>query len=306
MAKNVVVGYGNVGKLLVADLLARGERVVVAHYKPLTIEGAETVVADATNTEQVAAACTGANRIFITVGLPYKLKVWQAKWPTIITNVIAAAQTNSASIVFFDNIYIYGPSPLQNPITESHLRQPISKKGALRLSLINELEQAMQNGVPVLIVRAADFYGPNVSTSGVTSAIEALQKGKTAYFMGDASTKHTYAYVPDIAAAVVRLALDTDTYNQTWHLPTSGALTGTDFMQQVSAAVGNKGKWSVMTRGSMRFLGIFVPILLELREMMYQFEHDYVLDSSKFAAKYPDFTPTTYEQGIKATIDAIK
>jgi nucleoside-diphosphate-sugar epimerase len=124
--------------------------------------------------------------------------------------------------------------------------------------------------------------------------------------MGDASKVHTYAYVPDIAKAVVRLALDADIYNQTWHLPTSGPITGTDFMQQVSAAVGNKGKWSVMTRKSMRVMGIFVPILLELREMMYQFEHDYVLDSSKFAAKYPDFVPTTYEQGIKATIDATK
>jgi len=33
--------------------------------------------------------------------------------------------------------------------------------------------------------------------------------------------------------------------------------------------------------------------------MLYQFEQDYLFDSSKFRKKFPDFTITTYQDGIR-------
>lgn len=307
MAKNLVIGYGNTGRLIAAELLSKGEKVIIGRHGNAELTGGiEAVTVDVLKKDSVVAAAEGVQRVFVTTGLPYKLKIWQAQWPVIINNVLAACKAANAQLIFIDNIYLYGPAPLQNPITESHPRKPASKKGQVRLNLVNKLESAMQSGQDVLIVRSADFYGPSVNSSGVTMAIESLLKGKTAYFMGTASAKHTYSYVPDLAAATVLLALGKDTYNQTWHAPTSGPITGTDLMKLASKAAGNKGKWSTMTRKSMAAMGVFVPILRELREMMYQFEHDYVLDGSKFAAKYPKFTPTTYEQGIQATVDATK
>jgi len=54
----------------------------------------------------------------------------------------------------------------------------------------------------------------------------------------------------------------------------------------------------------MRLLGLFVPILRELHEMMYQFENDYVFDSSKFQQRFPDFAVMPYDAGIANTIAA--
>lgn len=51
----------------------------------------------------------------------------------------------------------------------------------------------------------------------------------------------------------------------------------------------------------MRLLGIFVPVLRESVEMLYQNEADYVFDSSKFDRAFPDFGKTTYAAGIAAT-----
>lgn len=48
-------------------------------------------------------------------------------------------------------------------------------------------------------------------------------------------------------------------------------------------------------------LGIFIPVLREMKEMMYQYDRDYVFDSSKFNARYA-FTPTTPQEGIAAMV----
>jgi nucleoside-diphosphate-sugar epimerase len=305
MATNLVIGYGNTGRLIADELKRKGETVIIGRHGSVEqTDGFEAKTVDLLQKDTVVTAVEGVERVFVTTGLPYKLSVWKAQWPVIIDNLIAACKASDAKLIFIDNIYLYGPSPLQNPITEDHPRNPVSKKGQIRLELINKLESAMQDGVDVLIVRCADFYGPNVNSSGVTMAIDAAVAGKTAYFMGDPTTRHAYSYVPDIARAVSLLALADDTYNQTWHTPTAPAITGTELVALVEQNLGKKAKWSYLKRGSMTFMGLFVPILRELKEMMYQFEHDYVFDSTKFTTTYPDFVVTSYVEGIKNTVEA--
>lgn len=307
MATNLVIGYGNTGRLIASELQQAGETVIIGrHSTAEQTADFESVTIDLLNSDNTTAAIAGKNRVFVTTGLPYKLSVWQTQWPVIIDNIIAACKENSADLIFIDNIYLYGPSPLQDPITEEHPRNPVSKKGEVRLAVVQKLESAMQGGVNVLIVRCADFYGPNVISSGVTMAIDAAVAGKRAYFMGDPNTRHSYSYVPDIAKAVTLLALASDTYNQTWHVPTAPAITGNDLMALVEQDLGHKVKWSYMKHSNMGLIGLFVPIVRELKEMIYQFENDYVFDSIKFMKKYPDFAMTSYAEGIKATVQASK
>lgn len=303
MGKNVVFGYGNIGKLIVSELKARGQEVVVASHRPLNDNLFDSTVVNSLDQAEVTNACKGADQVYMTIGLEYKLKVWKRDWPVIIENLIAAAKETGAKIVFFDNIYLYGPSPLQNPITELHPRQAPSKKGQIRLELVNKLEAAMQDGVKVLIARSADFYGPNVTTSAVTMAINDMSKGKKAYYLGDPKKLHSFTYVPDAAKAVVDLALADDTYNQTWHLPTAPAIAGEQLMGIITNQLG-KSNWLPMGRVQMSLVRIFVPILRELYEMMYQFENDYVLSDAKFMQRFPDFNRTEYKDGIAATIKA--
>ena len=163
----------------------------------------------------------------------------------------------------------------------------------------------MQDGVQVVIARAADFYGPHVSTSAVTMAVEDMNKGKKAYYLGDSNKKHSFTYVPDAARAVVELALADDTYDQSWHLPTAPAMTGNEFLGLITTKLG-KGKWTAAGRMQVKVLGLFVPILRELYEMMYEFENDYVLDDSKFMNHFPNFVRTPYEQGIQEMVDSLK
>ena len=44
-------------------------------------------------------------------------------------------------------------------------------------------------------------------------------------------------------------------------------------------------------------MGIFIPVMKELKEMMYQYDRDYVFNSDKFERRF-NFTPTPYSDGI--------
>ncbi len=50
-------------------------------------------------------------------------------------------------------------------------------------------------------------------------------------------------------------------------------------------------------------LGLFIPVLSEMPEMMYQYERDYIFDSSKFNKRF-DFRITPYAEGVKKTVAA--
>ena len=63
-------------------------------------------------------------------------------------------------------------------------------------------------------------------------------------------------------------------------------------------------KYQVLPIWMMGVLGIFIPILGELKEMAYQYNRDYFFDSSKFEKRF-GFKPTTVEVGIHETVKAI-
>ena len=48
-------------------------------------------------------------------------------------------------------------------------------------------------------------------------------------------------------------------------------------------------------------MGIFKPLMRELQEMSYQYDRDYLFDSSKFENKF-GIKPTPAEEAVKQTI----
>jgi len=56
---------------------------------------------------------TDAAPVYVTLGLPHETRVWQHDWPLVIENFVAAARRHRFKLIFFDNVYPYGPSPLR-------------------------------------------------------------------------------------------------------------------------------------------------------------------------------------------------
>lgn len=260
--------------------------------------------ADLLNVADVRKAVQGSSVVYVTVGFHYSIKVWKESWPKLITNVITACKEHNCKLVFFDNIYMYDSNNL-NGMTEGTPIKPPSKKGKIRAEIAKMIMDDVREGkLTALIARSADFYGPEIlNTSMLTETVfKPLSNGKKANWMSSVNFKHSFTYTPDAGKATALLGNTEDAYNQVWHLPTAAnPFTGKAWIEAIAKEIGVKPKYQAAPKFLVRIIGLFVPIMREMVEMMYQYDRDYVFDSGKFEKRF-DFKPTPYIDGIREIV----
>ena len=264
----------------------------------------EIFPADLLNPSEVNEAVKGSSIVYVTVGFPYNLKIWKENWPEFTTNVIDACITHNCKLVFFDNIYMYDPDHLNGMNEETPINPP-SKKGKIRAEIAEMILSKVKEGkLTALIARSADFYGPAIkNTSMLTETVfKPLSSGKKANWMASLNFKHSFTYTPDAGKATALLGNSEKAYNQVWHLPTAeNPFTGQEWINAIAKEMDVKPKTQTVTKFIVKLLGLFIPLMREMPEMMYQYDRDYVFNSNKFTNHF-DFKPTSYLDGIREII----
>ena len=258
----------------------------------------ETFPANLLDSQATAMAIAGSEVAYLVAGLKYDATVWQEQWPRVMRNVIDACKQHGTRLVFFDNVYAYGR--VEGVMTEESPFNPTSKKGEVRAKIATMLLDEMRGGnLQAMIVRAAEFYGPGAVQSFPHAVVfERLKAGKTPQWIGNPNAVHTFTFTPDAGRAVALLGRSSEAYGQTWHLPTSKEpLSGADFVRLACELAERPNKLQVAPRWMLKLMGLFMPVLRENDEMMYQFEYDYRFDSSKIESAF-GLQPTPYRQGI--------
>ncbi|HJT90153.1 MAG TPA: NAD-dependent epimerase/dehydratase family protein [Bryobacteraceae bacterium] len=296
---------GAIGGALVPLLAARNEPVRLASRHPKAVEGAAEVMrADLSNFDDALRAVSGSRIAFLLAGLKYDLKVWSEMWPRIMRNTIEAAKRSGTRLVFFDNVYMYGK--VEGAMTEETPFRPSSQKGEIRAEIATMLLDEMRAGrLTALIARAADFYGPGART-GLPNVLifDRFAKETNALWLLDDSVKHSFTYTPDAARSLALLAESETAWNQTWHVPTANdSPTGKQLIEMAAREFGLPPRHRVFKRPMLWLAGRFYPVIRELYEMAYQYESDYVFDSSKFQKAFP-FQPTSYAEGVRVCVEA--
>jgi len=267
-------------------------------------ENDELVKADLTIEADVMNAVEGSEIAYLTVGLPYSAKIWSSLWPLVLTNVIAACRKHNTKLVFFDNIYMYDPEYL-NGMDENTPINPSSNKGKVRAKIAKMIMDEVEKGqLTALIARCADYYGPRIERNGMIREMvfKKLAAGEQADWLCSVNHKHSVTYTPDAAKATAILGNTEDAYNQVWHLPTaSDPPTGREWIETIANELGAKPKFRVAPKFLVRIMGLFIPIMKEMVEMLYQYDRDYVFNSNKFETRF-DFEPTSYLEGIKEIV----
>lgn len=297
---------GAIGKELAKSLPKYTNNIRLVSRTPSKVnENDELVSANLLNYDEVLSAVEGSEIVYLTVGLPYKKKIWREQWPVIMENVLNACKSAGAKLVFFDNIYSYNGTKL-NPITEDLIIRPPSGKGRIRAELLNMVYNAMDtDGMDILIARAADFYGPSINEVSLLteSVFKPLSQGKKANWIGPLKYKHSFTYVPDAGKATALLGNTPEAFGESWHLPTAAnPLTGKEWIEAIAEALKTTAKYQVAGKNMLRMLGLFIPVMKEFVEMYYQYDQDYVFSSDKFENKF-DFKPTPYLEGIRNIIE---
>lgn len=299
----VLGGAGAIGQATIAELKNRGLQVQ-AIERSKRADGVETINADLLDRKRTVDSIHGATHVYVCVGLSYKSKIWQEQWPQLINNVIDACSQANAKLIFFDNVYMYGPPPLSIPFDETHPQTPQTKKGKVRKIVADlVLDAHKTRKVQAVIGRSADFYGPNAKISSLyIGFLERILQGKNPQGLGKANQEHTYAYTLDNGKALVELALDDSTYGQVWHLPVGKMITNEKVLEIINNELHTNHKISYMPKTLLGPISLFVPMINEVKEMLYQFDNTYEMSYEKFHKKFPNFIPTDYEKGIQEMI----
>lgn len=298
---------GAVGVSLAKTLTKHTNNIKLVSRKPEKINPSDELVsADLLNLDDTRRAVKGSSVAYLTVGLKYDLDVWRKSWPTIMQNVITACKEHDCRLVFFDNIYMYDKHNLDGMDEETPVNPP-SEKGKVREEIANMVMDAVKaEELTALIARSADFYGPGIKGTSILTetVIKPLSKGKKANWLGSVDAKHSFTYVPDAAEATALLGNTEDAYNQIWHLPTAkNPPTGKEWIKAIAEEFGVKPKYRGVSKFMVRIIGLFDSTMSELVEMYYQYDRNYIFDSSKFENHF-DFTPTPYAEGIRKTVEA--
>ncbi len=298
---------GAIGNALVNELADRGEPIRLVSRNPKQGPGAaETVAADLSKFDDALKAISGSRIAFLVAGLKYDVKVWRELWPRIMSNCIEAVKRSNSRLVFFDNVYMYGK--VDGIMTEATPFRPCSRKGEIRAEIATVLLDQMKSGnLTALIARSADFYGPGART-GIPNVLvfDKLAKGAKANCLLSDSTKHSFTFTPDAAHSLVLLADSESSWNQTWHVPTApDPPTGKEFIRLAANALETRPRYRVLTRPMLGVAGWFDPTVRELREMLYQYEFDYVFDSTKFETAFR-VHPTSCSEGVRKTAETYR
>lgn len=303
---HVVLGARGVSGLALLDELKVRNLNFRGVVRSNDIPGVTCMHANLLDKKETENATISASHVYLCAGLQYSTKVWERDWPIVMENVISACEKSNSKLIFLDNIYMYGPIPLNVPFDESHPRSPSSKKGKVRKEISEMVIQAhKQNRIKAIVARAADFYGPNVTNCALyPSFIENIINNKNPQSIAKLKVRHTYSYIPDIAKALVILALEDSCYGEVWHLPVSEAITITETTILINKILKTNYEASYLPSFLRKTLSFFIPSLGELNEMMYQFDYDYIMSYDKFKKKFPDFKVTRIEEGLREMLNS--
>ena len=294
---------GVIGRELSRELPHYSVRIRQVSRSPQRINTTDELVsADLLDAKATADAVAGSSVAYLVAGLKYDARIWSQQWPIVMRNAIDACKRHNTALVFFDNVYAYGR--VDGWMTEDTPYNPCSRKGEVRARIATMLmDEVKRADVQGMIVRAADFYGPGATLSLTHATVtERMKAGKTAQWIGNPKCIHTFTYTPDAGRSVARLGNTPSAYGQVWHALTSKEpMTGEEYVRIACELARRPFAVQIAPRWLLAAMALFVPVLRENMEMLYQFEHDYRFDSTKIERAF-GVQATRYREGIAETL----
>ena len=300
---------GSIGRTAAPELIRRGHRVRVAGRDADRLRRAfpecEVVAADIADPAQARAAADGMDAILFAVGVPYPEF---AKYPPLMrTAVEAARDAGVGRLLAIGTVYLYGRA--QTPrIAETHPHTPHTRKGLAREAQFEVVREAHDPaGLTTALLVLPDFYGPAIENSYLTAVFDGAVTGASATVIGPIDRPHEFVYVPDVVPVIADLlAVPAAFDGGVYHLSGAGTIVPREMFARAYRAAGNKPKLFVAGLAAQRIFGLFNPLVREMVEMNYLWTDPLVLDDAKLARVVGPLHKTSYDDGIRASVDAAR
>lgn len=224
---------------------------------------------------------------------------WAKQVPELHASIIKAAKASGATVIVPGNVYVFGPdTPV--PWSDQSARNATNPLGCIRM----EMEAAYRDsGVHTIILRAGDYIDTRASGNWFDAMmVSKVWKGKFTY-PGEMDVNHAWAYLPDLARAVVALAEMRETLPRFSDIQFEGyTLTGQQLAEAVQAAAGRPVKAKQMNWLPLQIAKPFWPMGRSLLEMRYLWNTGHSLDGTMFKTLLPDFKHTPLVEALKTAL----
>jgi len=300
---HIVIGAGATGTATARQLATTGAqvKVVTRSGSGPALPGVELIAADASDQTHLAQIATGAHAIYNCANPPYNK--WTTDWPPLAASLLATAEATGARLVTLSNLYAYAkPSA---PMKATDPLDPPSVKGAVRAAMWDEALAAHRSGrVQVTEARASDFIGPQVGDSGHMGdrVVPRVLKGKSVSLLGELDVAHSWTAIDDVARTLVTLGRDDRALGRPWHVPTAAPMSQRELVHRMCELAGvDPVKVSQLPGIAITLAGLVMPVMRELKEVAYQFQAPFVIDSQETSDVF-GLEPTPLDDTLVATL----
>jgi len=302
---------GTIGRAVAAELIRRGQRPRVVgrsrgRLEEAFADRAEIVDTDVSDLGGVPLAASGMDAIVYSLGLPYTTLAF-ASYPDMMRDAVGAARrVGVGRLLLITNVYPYG-RPKAPRVAETHPREPVGPKGRYRKE---QEDVALAAHEPdrflTTSLRLPDFYGPHAAQAFANMVAESALAGKRANLLGPVDTPHEFMFTPDVGPVVCDLLERDEAFGTPYNLGGPGVITTRQFAERVYAAAGTAFRARVAGPTMVKLLGFFSPLMKELSELSYLQSDPVVLDDTKLHRALPVVQKTSYDEGIRLTIEHLR
>ncbi|AWN23594.1 NAD-dependent dehydratase [Deinococcus irradiatisoli] len=296
--QHVIFGSGPLGRATLGALLKRGETRVRVVNRSGQLSGVppyvEVVRADAYHLESAQAAARGADIVYNCAAPTYSAQAWRTQLPLLWGNILESAAAAQARLVIGDNLYMYDEVAQRQPSQLIHEDLPMhstTSKGQARIEVVQQMLVAYQSGrVELTFARGSNFFGPFADAQSTLGGrvFGAILQGRTAQMLGHPDQPTSLTFIEDFGEAMVILGHSDAAFGRAWHVPNAPALTQRAALQRIAELAGQPLKFSVLPGWLLPVLGLAVPELREIREMLPKSQHPYLVSHERFADVYGD------------------
>lgn len=293
---HVIVGAGPVGTAVAEVLVARGAqvRVVTRRGGGLVHPGVERVTADATDPGRLSELADGAVALYNCASPLYHR--WLTDWPPLAEALLTAAERSGAVLATTSNLYGYGD--VDGPITATTPLAATHPKLKLRADMWRAALARHEAGrIRATEVRGSDYVEANSIFSAALA--KPLRAGRRAPAPTPLDVPHSWTSIADVAQTLVAVAVDERAWGRAWLVPTNPPLTVRALAERFTEVNGlPKAKLTEVPYAVLWTMGLFSPMLRELRTTRYQFTRPFVVDSVETEQTF-GIPPTNLDAALK-------
>ncbi|WP_197423959.1 hypothetical protein [Bradyrhizobium valentinum] len=235
----------------------------------------ERIAANAADANRLSTIAEGAAALFNCANPAYDR--WLIDWPPISAATLKAAERSGAVLATHATLYPYGPG--SGVMTEATPLAATHPKLRLRGEMWrNALELHQAGRIRATEIRASDHIQPQSLVS--LAMFRPMLAGKRVMSPVLVDVPRTWTSIRDAARLLTMVAADERAWGKAWHVPSHDPMTARELLTKFAKANGlPEPRLSVIPWSVIWAVGIFAPLIREIRTTRYQFTQPFIMDS---------------------------